>query len=162
MKRLFASPLLSASLAALWLLLNDARSPGHWLIAVLLALLLPHLSAPLRPQRGQVGRLRVLARLILAVGQDVILSALQVARGVLAGPRHAPNGVFLRIPLQLRDGHGLAALAVISTSVPGTVWCELAPDRSSLLLHVFDLDDEAAFIHHFKQRYEHPLMEIFE
>jgi multicomponent K+:H+ antiporter subunit E len=30
------------------------------------------------------------------------------------------------------------------------------------LLHVFDLDDEALFIEHFKATYERPLMEIFE
>lgn len=35
-------------------------------------------------------------------------------------------------------------------------------DRSVLLLHVFDLEDEAAFIEHFKHTYERPLMEIFE
>ena len=28
---------------------------------------------------------------------------------------------------------------------------------ASLLLHVFDLDDEAAFIAHYKARYERPL-----
>jgi len=27
---------------------------------------------------------------------------------------------------------------------------------------VFDLEDESAFIEHFKQTYERPLMEIFE
>jgi multicomponent K+:H+ antiporter subunit E len=51
---------------------------------------------------------------------------------------------------------------MITTVVPGTVWSELALDRSVLLLHVFDLDDEAAFIEHFKDTYERPLMEIFE
>jgi len=29
-------------------------------------------------------------------------------------------------------------------------------------MHVFDLEDEAAFIAHFKATYERPLMEIFE
>lgn len=33
---------------------------------------------------------------------------------------------------------------MITTVVPGTVWSELALDRSVLLLHVFDLEDEAA------------------
>ena len=66
------------------------------------------------------------------------------------------------VPLELRDAHALAALAVITTVMPGTVWSELAPDRSALLLHVFDLADEAAFIAHFKARYEQPLKEIFE
>ena len=51
---------------------------------------------------------------------------------------------------------------MITTVVPGTVWSELALDRSVLLLHVFDLEDEAAFIEHFKHTYERPLMEIFE
>ena len=61
-----------------------------------------------------------------------------------------------------RDANGLAALAVITTIVPGTVWSELALDRSAFLLHVFDLDDEASFIAWFKSRYERPLMEIFQ
>lgn len=56
----------------------------------------------------------------------------------------------------------IAALAMITAVVPGTVWAELAPDRSALLIHVFDLDDEAAFIRHFKTDYEQPLKEIFE
>lgn len=162
MKRLLPSPLLSAALAALWLLLNQSLSPGHLSIAVLLALLLPWMSAPLRPQRGKVARPGLLARLVLSVGHDVVLSSLQVARGVLRRRSHPPRSAFVRVPLALRDAHALAALAVITTGVPGTVWTELAHDRSSLLLHVFDLDDEAAFVAHFKQRYEAPLMEIFE
>ena len=56
----------------------------------------------------------------------------------------------------------LAALAMITAVVPGTVWSELASDRSVLLMHVFDVEDEAAFIAHFKQAYERPLQEIFE
>ena len=163
MKRLFSTPLLSAALAALWLLLNWP-TPGHLLIAIVLALALPIMSAPLRPQRGAVRRPWVLVRLIMAVGRDVVGSALQVARGVLAGRRRPPDSRFVRVPLDLRDGHGLAALAVITTAVPGTVWSELAADRSSLLLHVFDLEngDAAGFIAQYKQRYERPLMEIFE
>ena len=56
----------------------------------------------------------------------------------------------------------LNSLAMITSVTPGTVWSELALDRSILLLHVFDLDDEASFIQQFKHAYERPLMEIFE
>ena len=56
----------------------------------------------------------------------------------------------------------LAALAVITTVVPGTVWSELAIDRSAVLLHVFDVDDQAAFVARYKARYERPLIEIFQ
>jgi multicomponent K+:H+ antiporter subunit E len=62
----------------------------------------------------------------------------------------------------LRDAYGLAALAIITTVVPGTVWTELAVDRSAVLLHLVHTDDAEAYAVYFKERYERPLMEIFE
>jgi multicomponent K+:H+ antiporter subunit E len=85
-----------------------------------------------------------------------------VAAGVWRAKARPPRGAFVVVPLELRDVHALAALTMITAVVPGTVWSELAPDRSALLIHVFDLDDEAAFIQHFKTDYEQPLKEIFE
>jgi multicomponent K+:H+ antiporter subunit E len=69
---------------------------------------------------------------------------------------------FLDVPLDLRDAHGLAVLAAIVTSTPGTVWVDLARDGSTLTLHVLDLRDEAAMIRTIKRRYESALLEIFE
>ncbi|WP_369987232.1 Na+/H+ antiporter subunit E [Pseudomonas xanthosomatis] len=162
MNRLFPAPLLSVSLFVLWLLLNLSVSPGNLLLGAALGLLAPILMAPLRPQHAHVRRPLVIARLITRVGIDVIHSNLLVARGVLFAGNRPPRSAFVHIPLALRDAHGLAALSMITTVVPGTVWSELALDRSVLLLHVFDLEDEAAFIEHFKHTYERPLMEIFE
>ena len=162
MKRLLPSPLLSAGLLALWLMLNQSLSLGQVLLGTLVAVVMPLLMAPLRPAGGPVRHPLVLARLILRVGGDVVLSAIEVSRGVLLSRRRAPRGSFVVVPLVLRDAHALAALAMITAVVPGTVWCELASDRSTLLLHVFDLADEAHFIEHFKARYERPLQEIFE
>ncbi|MDH0647691.1 Na+/H+ antiporter subunit E [Pseudomonas sp. GD03858] len=162
MKRLFPAPLLSVSLFALWLLLNLSVSPGNLLFGAALGILAPLLMAPLRPQHAHVRRPLAIARLIVRVGVDVIHSNLLVARSVLRAGSRPPRSAFVHIPLALRDAHGLAALSMITTVVPGTVWSELALDRSVLLLHVFDLDDEAAFIDHFKHTYERPLMEIFE
>jgi multicomponent K+:H+ antiporter subunit E len=85
-----------------------------------------------------------------------------VAWGVLTCGSRPPRSRFVKIPLDLRDANGLAVLSMITSVTPGTVWSELALDRSILLLHVFDLDDDAQFIEHFKQAYERPLMEIFE
>ena len=162
MKRLFPAPLLSLSLWGLWLLLNLSLSPGNLLLGALLAILAPILMAPLRPLPVRIRKPSTIVRLILRVGADVVVSNLQVARSVwLAGSR-PPRSRFIRIPLNLRDAHGLAALSMITTVIPGTIWSELALDRSILLLHVFDLDDEAQFIEHFKHTYERPLMEIFE
>lgn len=161
MKRWLPSPLLSLALWALWLLLNESLSPAHVLLGLALALLIPWLVAPLKPPGGRLRKPAVLARLVLRVGRDVTISALQVALGVLRTPRRPPRGNFVVVPLELKDPHGLAALAIICTVIPGAIWSELAPDRSALLLHVFDLEGEQAFISHFKKHYEQPLKEIF-
>lgn len=162
MSRVFPAPLLSLALFVLWLLLNLSLSAGNILLAAILAVFAPLLMAPLRPQHAHVRRPWVVVKLIGRVGLDVVHSNLQVAIGVLLCGVRPPRSAFVHVPLDLRDAHGLAALSMITTVVPGTVWSELAIDRSTLLLHVFDLDDQAAFIEHFKRVYERPLMEIFE
>jgi multicomponent K+:H+ antiporter subunit E len=161
MKRLLPAPWLSLGIFAGWLLLNDTLAVAHLLLAALLALVVPRLSAPLRPAPGRLRHAPALLRLVLGVGRDVLLSAAQVFWGVLKARRRPPRSGFVVVPLALRDEHALAALAMITAVVPGTVWSELAADRSALLMHVFDLDDEAAFIADFQTRYEQPLLEIF-
>ena len=104
----------------------------------------------------------MILKLLLCVGCDVVTSNLAVGWRVWNANRHPPRPAFVKVPLDLHDANGLAALSMITTVVPGTVWSELALDRSVLLMHVFDLDDEAQFIEHFKHRYERPLMEIFQ
>ena len=84
----------------------------------------------------------------------------RIVLGLVRG-REVRSG-FVDIPLDLRDPHGLAVLAGIITSTPGTVWADLAPDGKTLTLHVLDLQDEAEWILWIKTRYEQPLMRIFE
>jgi multicomponent K+:H+ antiporter subunit E len=161
MKRLMPSPWLSLGLFGGWLLLTRSGSAGQILLGALVAVAAPLLMAPLRPTPGPLRHWGTLLRLILRVGRDVVGSAIDVAIGVARGHRREPRGRFVTVPLELRDTHGLAALAMITAVIPGTVWTELAPDCSGLLVHVFDLDDEAAFIAQFKADYEQPLKEIF-
>ena len=162
MKRLFPAPWLSLALWALWLMLNLSLSAGNLLLGAALAILAPVMFAPLRPLPVRIRRPGVILKLFFLVGRDVVASNIAVAWGVLRAGKNPPRSRFIKIPLDLRDANGLAALSMITTVVPGTIWSELALDRSVLLLHVFDLDDEAAFIEHFKTAYERPLMEIFE
>ncbi|CAG0946154.1 Na(+)/H(+) antiporter subunit E1 [Gammaproteobacteria bacterium] len=162
MKRLLPSPWLSLGLLGGWLLLARSFSTGQILLGISVAVVLPLLIAPLRPRPGPLRRLGVLVRLLLRVTRDVVRSALVVAAGVLRAGSRPPRGTFVVVPLELHDTHALAALAMITAVVPGTVWSELALDRSALLVHVFDLDDESAFITHFKTDYEQALKEIFE
>lgn len=162
MKRLLPAPLLSVGLLALWLLLNRSLSGGHLLLGLALALILPILTAPLHAPAGPLRRPLVALQLVLRVGWHIVKSGLQVAGGVLRSRTRPPPGAFIVVPLELRDTRGLAALAMITAVIPGTVWSELAADHSRLLLHVFDPGDVAAFIRHYKRDYEQPLREIFE
>ena len=162
MKRLFPAPWLSLALWLLWLVLNLSLSAGNLLLGAALGFLAPLMFAPLRPLPIHIRRPCVVIKLFFVVGRDVVASNIAVARGVLMAGKKPPRSRFIKIPLDLRDANGLAALSMITTVVPGTIWSELALDRSVLLLHVFDLDDEAQFIRHFKDTYERPLMEIFE
>jgi multicomponent K+:H+ antiporter subunit E len=162
MKRLFPAPLLSASLFVLWLVLNPPLGAGQAILGAIVAILLPAVTAPLRPLRVRVRRPAAVARLLVAVGLGVLQSNLDVARGILRSRVRRSTGAFVKVPLELTDPSALAALAMITTVVPGTVWTELAIDHSAVLLHVFDVDDEAAFVADFKARYEQPLKEIFE
>ena len=161
MKRLLPAPLLSLALFALWLMLNQHAGVTTLAIAAVLAITIPLLTAPLRPLAPRFGRPLVALALLRTVVVDAIASNFDIARSIWRSDR-APRAMFVQIPLELRDANGLAVLAIVTTIIPGTVWCELALDRSSLLLHVFDVDDGAAFIDRYKRRYERPLIAIFE
>ena len=52
-------------------------------------------------------------------------------------------------------------VAPVRCATPGTAWIEYEPDRDMLLIHVFDLVDEDAWISLIKSRYEALLIEIF-
>ncbi len=53
---------------------------------------------------------------------------------------------FVTIPLELRNHYGLATLACIITSTPGTVWVSFDSAKGLLLIHVLDLVEEATWI----------------
>lgn len=160
--RAFPAPLLSLVLCVLWLLLNRSLSAGNILLGAAAGLAIPVLTGGLRPSHPRIRRLFTALRLALRVVADTTRSNLEVTRFLLLPrQRRHPSG-FVHIPLTLRDPHGLAVLSMISCITPGTAWAELAMDRSVLLMHVLELDDAAAFAEHIKQRYEQPLVEIFE
>ena len=162
MKRLFPAPLLSLALMAIWLILDRSFGLGQWLMAILLGLLVPVLTRSLRPTPVRIRHPWVALKLFLVVGRDVIAWNWRVLRGSLSRVQNLPQGGFITVPLDLRDPNALAVLAAIMCVIPGTIWSELALDRSALLVHIFDLEDAQAEIQLIKTRYERPLMEIFE
>ncbi|MGE0110911.1 Na+/H+ antiporter subunit E [Aquabacterium sp.] len=161
-RRLFPAPLLSLALLAIWLVLNRDYSLGQVLLGALVATLVPQMTQSLRPTPVRIRHLGVAFRLFMQVGWDVIVWNWRVLLGTLATHERLPRGGFITVPLDLRDPSGLAVLAAIMCVIPGTIWSEIALDRSALLVHIFDLADAQDEIELIKTRYERPLMEIFE
>ena len=150
-------------LFAVWLLLAQSVALVHVVAGAALAFGAGAIHRILGPDAGP-RRIRPLAiaRLVLLVAYDIVLSNLAVARIVFAPGHAARRAGFVPIPLDTRHRGALAALAVIVTATPGTSWAGYDSARGVLTLHVLDLRDEAAFVREFKARYERPLREIFE
>jgi multicomponent K+:H+ antiporter subunit E len=159
--RLLPYPLLALSLLAMWLLLNRP-SVGHVLLGSAIALFASWTMAKLQPAKVRLRRWWVIPRLVGIVLYDIARSNVAVATIILQGRHRRRVSGFVPIHLDLRDRTGLTVLAVIVTSTPGTAWVEFDPVRGLLLLHVFDLVDEAAWVDLIKHRYERLLLEIFE
>ena len=154
-------PLLPVFLVLAWLVLNDSYGPGQALLGIVFALVISWATARLRPLPAWPRRGFVILRLLFQVIWDVARSNLAVTWLIL-GPSRQLNGGFMRVPLQLRDPHGLAILSAILTATPGTVWSDHHPASGVATIHVLDLEDEVEWLQMIKHRYEHPLMEIFE
>lgn len=162
MKLLFPAPLLSMALFVLWLLLNHSISKGHIVLGVLLGLLIPQVTRGLRPLPVRVRHPLTILRLFITVVADTSVSNFQVVRFLLFPRLRRHPAAFVHIPLELKDPNALAVLAMITCITPGTAWAEISRDRSSLLMHVLEVDDPQSVIEQVKNKYERPLMEIFE
>ena len=161
MKRILPSLPLTALLFVVWLLLNQSVSPGTLLMGAVLAVLVPLGTKGLRPGSVTMRKPLLAFKLWAIVMRDFVRSNIRVATLILTRrPRDIPSG-FLLVPLDMRDPHALALLAMILCLTPGTAWAEVSLDRS-VLLHVFEIDDADAMVAMVKERYERPLMEIFE
>ncbi|MGL6109241.1 MAG: Na+/H+ antiporter subunit E [Rubrivivax sp.] len=160
-QRLLPAPLLSLVLAIVWPMLNQSGSLGHLLLGLGLAVVVPWFTEPLRADKPRLRRPGRVLHLGLIVLKDIVTSNIDVARLILGREADIRPG-FVWLPLRITDAHGIVALAGIITMTPGTLSADLSPDRRHLLIHAFNVDDEAALIATLQARYEAPLMEIFE
>lgn len=160
MKRWLPFPLLSLALLGTWLLLNQTLAAGQVMLGALIALGGGLALAMLQAPRGRMRRPLAIAELAWLVLVDIVRSNIAVAQIVLHPGHGRQTSGFLEIPLELRDPGGLAVLACIITSTPGTAWARYDPARSVLTIHILDLVDEEAWIRTIKGRYERRLLEI--
>ena len=155
-------PIASASLLVLWLLLDQTLSLGHILLGGAVALVGGWALLALKPPKARPRRLSVLFRLAVLVIADIVRSNVAVARIILGLEQRRWISGFVEIPLDLRDPYGLAMLACIITSTPGTLWVDFNEASGTLTIHVLDLIDKAEWVRTIKGRYERLLLEIFE
>lgn len=161
MRRVFPYPLLAVALFGMWLLINQSLSPGHLVLGAMIGLTLPWALTLLEPPRVRVRRPTVMVRLALRVLVDIVRSNIIVTGIILGLRRRTRTSGFVEIPLALRDTYGLAVLACIVTSTPGTVWVNFNAPNGVLTIHVLDLVEEQEWIDTIQQRYETLLLEIF-
>lgn len=157
MTRLLPYPLLATALTLMWLLLTSF-SLGNLILGGIVAILAGQAMTALEPARPGLRRPDLILRFFGVVMIDIARSNIAVARVLLrGGPRRSG---FVEIPLRLREPVGLAILAIVLTSTPGTAWIDYDSSQGRLLLHVFDLNDGDDWREIVQNRYERLLLEI--
>ncbi|WP_085854474.1 Na+/H+ antiporter subunit E [Palleronia marisminoris] len=161
-KRLLPHPALSLLLAVVWCLLTNSLTVGTLVMAVILGLVVPALTAPYWPHRPSTPKLFRLTSYIILVIWDIVVANARVAFIVLFRSNASMRSEWLVIPLELKTPEAITILAGTITLTPGTVSADLADDGRCLLVHALDSADPAADVRDIKERYERRLKEIFE
>jgi len=159
-RRCLAHPVLSALIAAVWLALAGSIALADLLAAALIGLAVPRLAHAFLGPGVQLRRPLVMLRFALVVVRDVLRANVVVAWIVL-NPWSCPRPAWVRVPLTLTHPSGIALLATIVTTTPGTVSCLIEEERRELLVHALDCADPDALAADIKARYEAPLIEVF-
>lgn len=161
MRRLFPHPYLTLTLVLLWFLLVNDWKLGSLVMALILATLIPLLSADWWPDRPRIRRPVALAGYAVLVLWDVILANFHVARIILFLPADRIRSAWITVPLDLASPEAISLLAGTITMTPGTLTADLSADGRALLIHALHAPDPAAVRDEIKQRYEARLQRIF-
>lgn len=161
MKRLLPHPLLTPTLALVWLLLNNSLAPGHILLGLLLGWAIPLFAVAFWPEQVRIHNWSALLRFVGVVLLDILIANLRVARLILGRPQNL-HPAFVVVPLDASHDLAISILANTICLTPGTVSARLSADRHSLLVHALDTADPDKLAATIKARYEAPLKEILE
>lgn len=154
-------PVLSLLLLVVWLLLQQSVALGQWILGGVLAILIPVICRPFWEREPTIKRPLKLVGYFFRVLGDIVTANLQVSKLIL-DPRGRMRPAFVEYPLTLKESFPITILASTITMTPGTVSAHLRLDGKTLLIHALDVGDINALIDDIHQRYERPLLEIFE
>lgn len=158
--RLIPKPVNSCLLFAIWLLVNNSVSPGHLVLATVLALVIPPLVQGLKESQPSIKKPLLAVRYLFVVLSDILIASFQVAYLTL-GPIKKMRPGFVAVPIDIKDTLPLTLLASTVTLTPGSLGCGFSADYRWLYIHVINLKDPQEIIDTVKNRYEAPIKEIF-
>jgi len=159
--RILPHPLLTVTLAAVWVLLVNDFSFGSLVFGLLLGCLIAKLTSNYWPDRPRIRNPLAIVEYAGIVLYDIVLSNLQVAYLVLFRRGESLKSQFIVVPLDLTGAEAIAVLAGTITMTPGTVSADLSSDERSLLVHCLETTDPDEVVASIKSRYERRLMRIF-
>ncbi|QYZ68193.1 Na+/H+ antiporter subunit E [Neotabrizicola shimadae] len=162
MRRLLPHPMLSFAIALLWVLLANDFSLNTLVLAAILALVIPAITAAWWPDRPRIRNVPAFVAYLLLVLWDIVVANIEVAMIVLFKPDREIKSAWITVPIDLKHPEAVALLAGTITMTPGTVTADMSPDGHALLVHSLHAPDPDAVRDQIKSRYEARLKRIFE
>jgi len=144
----------------IWLMLANSLDLSDILLAFLLGILIPRLVRPFIARTPHIHWTPAI-KLVFVVLWDIVISNFRVAKMVL-GPLENLHPKWYRVPLETEHEQVNTLLAMIITTTPGTVSAGIDQEKGDILVHALSSDDIELDIQEIKNRYEKPLIEIFD
>ncbi len=161
MKSIIPHPILSVTLLISWLLLNNTVAAGHIVLGAILSIFIPWFTSSFWQERVCAKNPAAFFKFVLIVLFDIVIANITVAKQVLS-PNNNLKPTFFKLPIKLEHPLGISVLASTISLTPGTVSCDLSEDRSYLLIHGLSVEDVDEEIQTILNRYEKPLLEVFQ
>ncbi|MDF2418205.1 Na+/H+ antiporter subunit E [Acinetobacter beijerinckii] len=160
LERWFPHPFVSFLVFITWLMLANSLDLSDILLAFLLGILIPRLVRPFIARTPHIHWTPAI-KLVFVVLWDIVISNFRVAKMVL-GPLQNLHPKWYRVPLETEHEQVNTLLAMIITTTPGTVSAGIDQEKGDILVHALSSDDVELDIQEIKNRYEKPLIEIFD
>lgn len=157
--RCFPHPFVSVVVAGSWLILSHSLDASDLLLAAIQAIIIPKLLQNFITRTPNIDW-KTATHLFFVVLRDVVVSNFVVAKLVL-GSTDKLEPKWFRVPLNTQHEQVNSLLAMIITTTPGTVSAGIDQERGDILVHALSCGDPQAEIDQIKQRYEAPLLKIF-
>jgi multicomponent K+:H+ antiporter subunit E len=162
MKRLLPHPILSAVIAAIWMLLLNDVSLGTLVVGLIVGVAVPLWTSAYWPEPPRLRAPGTMLAYSAIVLWDIVVSNIEVAYLILFRRGDRLRSQFVTVPLELTSPEAITALAGTITLTPGTVTADISADGRALLVHCLETADPDATVARIKSRYESRLKRIFQ